>query len=119
MLNSVILNGRLVKEIELENYGKGKNAGVYTKFSIAVGRGYKDENDEVVVDFINCTAFNNTAEILSKYVNKGDMVTISGRLNVDKYENKDGETRYSTYVSVTNVDLLPNSRETEKKKGKK
>lgn len=119
MLNSVILNGRLVKEIELENYGKGKNAGVYARFSLAVGRGYKDEEGEVVVDFINCTAFNNTAEILSKYVNKGDMVTISGRLNVDRYEDKEGNTKYSTYVSVINVDLLPNSRETDKKKGKK
>ncbi len=119
MLNSVILNGRLVKDVELENYGKGKNAGVYANFSIAVGRGYKDEDGEIVVDFINCKAFNKVAEIISQYVNKGDMVTILGRLNVDKYENKDGETRYATYVSVSNVDLLPNSRENDKKKSKK
>ena len=115
MLNSVILNGRLVKEVELENYGKGKSAGVYCRFSIAVGRGKKDEDGNEAVDFINCTAFNRTAELLDEYVGKGDMITVSGRLQIDKYENKDGKTVYNTYVSVNNIDLLPNGKNTKKR----
>lgn len=116
MLNSVILNGRLVKEIELKSYGKGKNAGNYCNFTLAVSRGAKDEDGNDIADFINCTAFNGTAEVLDKFVEKGDMVTVSGRLAVDKYTNKDGENRYATYVLVSNIDLLPNARNSKKNK---
>lgn len=116
MLNSVILNGRLVKEIKLESYGKGKNAGNYCNFTLAVSRGVKDEEGNDTVDFIDCTAFNGTAEVLNKFVEKGDMVTVSGRLAVNKYTNKDGENRNRYSVIVGNIDLLPNARNSKKNK---
>ena len=79
MLNKVLLNGRLVADVELNNYGKGKNAGVFTRFTLAVNGG-KTEDGESVAEFITCKAFNKTAELLEEYVKKGDMVTIVGKL---------------------------------------
>lgn len=115
MLNKVLLNGRLVADVELNNYGKGKNAGVLTRFTLAVNDG-KNEDGESVAQFITCKAFNKTAELLEEYVGKGDMVTIVGKLVNNNWEDKDGNKHYSTEVNVLEIDLLPNKREEKKSK---
>jgi len=108
-MNKVVLIGRLVADVELNNYGKGKNAGVYTRFTLAINNG-KDKE----ATFIPCSAFNTSAEILEQYVSKGDMVSVSGRIAVDNYEDKDGNKRRNTYVAVENVELLPNAKDSKK-----
>lgn len=115
MLNKVLLNGRLVADVELNNYGKGKNAGVYTRFTLAVNDG-KDENGESIAQFITCKAFNKTAELLEEYVKKGEMVTVVGKLVNNNWEDKDGNKHYSTEVNVLELDLLPNGKKDDKKR---
>lgn len=115
MLNKVLLNGRLVADVELNNYGKGKNAGVFTRFTLAVNDG-KNEDGESIAQFITCKAFNKTAELLEEYVGKGDMVTVVGKLVNNNWEDKDGNKHYSTEVNVLEIDLLPNKREEKKSK---
>lgn len=116
MENLVCLIGRLTADIELQNYGKGKNGGVYTRFSLAVNDG-KDSEGESKALFVQCTAFNGSAEILDEYCGKGDMVAIQGRLAMSEYDDKDGNHRKYLYVSVSNVKLLPNGdRKNSKKK---
>lgn len=108
-MNKVIIIGRLVADVELNNYGKGKNAGVYTHFTVAVNDG-KDEKGESKAVFIPCSAFNHSAEILDEYVKKGDMVAITGRIAIDSYEDKEGNKRSKFYLNVENVELLPNGK---------
>ena len=93
-MNKCFLTGRLTKEPELQ-YTNNNTA--YTKFSIAVDRRFKKEGGQEV-DFINITAWSKTAEFIQKYFSKGSKINIFGRIQVDNYEDKDGNKR--NYVSV-------------------
>ncbi len=92
-MNNVNLVGRVTRDIELK-YGQSGSA--YTKFSLAVNRMKKGE-----CDFINCTAFGKTAELIAKYVNKGGQLAVSGSINVNKHEDKS----YTT-VNVFSITLI-------------
>lgn len=91
-MNHVLLTGRLVKDPELKYSQTGK---AFSKFTIAVNREFNREE----VDFINCTAWENTAERIAEYLKKGRKIVLHGRLRVNSYE-QDGETRWSTEVAV-------------------
>jgi len=91
-MNHVLLTGRLVKDPELKYSQTGK---AFSKFTIAVNREFNKEE----VDFINCTAWENTAERIAEYLKKGRKIVLHGRLRVNSYE-QDGETRWSTEVAV-------------------
>src|SRR5690554_4414367 len=91
MINTVVLTGRPVKEIELKTLSTGtKVAG----FTLAVNRSFKDANGDYPTDFINVQTFEKTAEFVSKYVKKGELVGIEGRLQQRVYENKEGVNVY-------------------------
>lgn len=109
LTNQVVLVGRLTKEIELKEYGKGKNAGSVARFSIAVRDG-KDNDGNERTQFISCVAWNTTAETLEKYVAKGDMVMIGGRLTENNYTDDNDVKHYTLQVSVDQINLLPNPR---------
>ena len=98
MLNSVILMGRLTRDPELRQTDAGTSV---CRFSIAVDNGY-GENKKT--DFINCVAFKGTAEFVSKYFSKGQMIALSGRLSTRTWDDN-GTTRYATEVSVRAVDF--------------
>ena len=107
-MNNVTLIGRTTKEVELVKYGKGKDAGVYAKVTLAI-RASKDKTD-----FIYCTLFGKTAEIAAEYVNKGDLVAFSGRLASTQYEDEEtGKTVFRTDVMINNIELLTSKREAE------
>lgn len=106
-MNNVNLIGRLTADIELDEYGKGKNAGTYGRFALAVRR-----NDDVT-DFINCVAWNKTAEIIDEYAGKGALIGVTGSLEQNIYENKDGVKVYTYQVNVQRVDLCNGSSEQE------
>lgn len=85
MINNIVLVGRTTKNIELK---QNKNGTPYVQFTLAVNRPYKDEQGGQQADFINCVAWNKTAETLSNYVSKGTMIGVEGRLQVRSYENR-------------------------------
>ena len=96
-MNKVILKGRLTATPEL----KKTATDIYvTDFSVAVNRRFNKEQ----TDFINCQAWRQTAEFITKYFNKGQEILIVGELHIEKWD-KDGETRYATRVVVDEVDF--------------
>lgn len=100
MLNRVILMGRIAQELEL----KQTQGGVAVlSFSVAVDRGYVKQGEERQTDFIDCVAWRQTAEFISKYFAKGRMIAIEGTLRKRVYEDKNGTKHYPTEVYVDNA----------------
>ena len=100
--NLVILTGRLTKEPELK-YGASGTA--YCKFTLAVNRMKKDDP----ADFIFCSAFGKTAELIAEYVKKGNNLGVQGRLQQDTYE-KDGQKVSKTGVTVDKIEFLEGNK---------
>ena len=100
--NLVILTGRLTKEPELK-YGASGTA--YCKFTLAVNRMKKDDP----ADFIFCSAFGKTAELIAEYVKKGHQLGVQGRLQQDTYE-KDGQKVSKTGVTVDKIEFLESNK---------
>lgn len=94
-MNKVILLGRLTRDPELRTTPSGVSV---TSFSIAVNRRFQKDQ----TDFINCVAWRQTAEFVSKYFAKGNMISVVGSLQTGRYE-KDGQTHYTTDVVVDEV----------------
>ena len=112
-MNKVILNGRLVADVETAEAGKGKNKNTYTNFVIAVRDG-KDAEGNDQAQFIRCTAFGKVAEIIEEYTSKGSAICLAGRLRNSSYEDEEGNTRYTTSVIVEDFDLIGSSKKEEK-----
>ena len=100
-MNRITLIGRTTKDIECR-YTQSEKA--VCTFTLAVNRRAKDE-----ADFITCEAWNKTAEVLAKYVKRGDRIGITGRLRVDSYE-KDGQRRTMTKVVIDEMEFLANKK---------
>lgn len=101
MLNHITIMGRLTRDPELRRTGSGISV---TSFSLAVDRDFPNkETGEKETDFIDCVAWRQTGEFVSKYFTKGRMAVVSGRLQVRKWKNDQGENRYSTEVVAENV----------------
>ena len=92
-INRVILMGRLTADPELLQTQSGAHV---TKFSVAVNRPGKDKG----TDFIRCVAFKNTAEFITKYFRKGNLIILYGNIHCDNYTDKDGNKRFSFEVTV-------------------
>lgn len=109
MLNHITIMGRLTRDPELRRTASGT---AVASFTLAVDRDFsgKDSNEKET-DFIDCVAWRNTAEFVSKYFSKGRMAVASGRLQVRKWKNKDGENRYSTEVLAENVYFADSKKE--------
>lgn len=100
MLNKISIMGRLTADPELRTTQSAKSVA---SFTVAVDRDFKGPNGEKETDFINCVAWQGTAEFISKYFQKGSMAVISGRLQTRKYETQDGQKRTATEVIAENV----------------
>lgn len=94
-MNKVLLLGRLTKAPELRATPSGVSV---TSFTVAVNRRFKKDE----TDFINCIAWRNTAEFISKYFGKGSMIAIVGSIQTGSYE-KDGQKHYTTDINVEEV----------------
>lgn len=102
-MNKVILKGRLTANPEL----KTTISDIYvTDFSIAVNRKFNKDQ----TDFINCQAWRQTAEFISKYFTKGQEILIIGELHIEKWE-KDGETRSAPRIVVDEVEFCGSKAE--------
>lgn len=100
-LNHISIMGRLTRDPELRRTGSGV---AVTSFTIACDRDFSGKNGgEKETDFIDCTAWRHTAEFVSKYFNKGRMAIVSGRLQMRKWTDKDGNKRTSAEIVADNV----------------
>ena len=95
-LNKVILGGRLTSDVELKQTPQGISV---CSFSIAVNRKGKDAQ----TDFINCQAWRNAAEIISKHFKKGSSICLVGSIQTRTWNDNNGQKRYSTEVIVDEV----------------
>ena len=101
MLNHVTLQGRLCRDVELRR----TNSGVATaSFCLAVDRDHNPKDGgEKETDFIDCVAWRQTAEFVSKYFTKGRMAVVSGRLQIRNWTDKEGHKRRNAEVVADNV----------------
>ena len=97
-MNKVVLMGRLARDPEVR-YTQGANPTSIARYSLAVDRKFKREND-ASADFINCIAFGNLAMFAEKYLHKGVKIAVTGRIQTGSYTNKDGQKVYTTDVVV-------------------
>lgn len=101
-MNKCILTGRITKDPVLEHT---KNGTPICQFNIATNRPViRDGKREV--DFITCIIWNKSAENLVKYQRKGNLIAVLGELRVDTYKDKNGESKYKSYVLVNEVEYL-------------
>ena len=101
MLNHITLMGRLVRDPELRRTGSGV---AVASFRIAVDRDYSPKDGgERKADFIDCVAWRQTGEFISKYFTKGRMIVVDGRLEMRDWTDKDGNKRTSAEVVVDNA----------------
>ena len=101
MLNHIIVMGRLVRDPELRRTGSGV---AVTSFTVAVDRDFgKNENGEKETDFIDCVAWRQTGEFVSKYFAKGRMAVVSGRLQIRPWTDKEGNKRRTAEIVADNV----------------
>lgn len=98
MLNTVTLQGRLGKLPEIKTTTGGKTV---THFNIAVQRDFgTDENGDKVTDWFSCEAWGQNADFICKYFNKGDLIIVSGALQMNKYTDKNGDKKEYPVVIV-------------------
>ena len=101
MLNHITLMGRLTRDPELRRTGSGI---AVASFTLAVDRDFSPKDGgERETDFIDCVAWRQTGEFVSKYFTKGRMAVVSGRLQIRNWNDKDGNKRRSAEVVADNV----------------
>lgn len=110
-MNKVILMGRLTADPELRQTPSGVAS---CRFTVAVNRNFTDKaTGERQADFINCVAWRQTAEFVSRYFNKGSMICVEGNLRTSSYQDRNHSdvTHYRTEVFVDNVEFTGSKRE--------
>lgn len=101
-MNVVIITGRITKDLEVR-YTPSQMA--VTSFTLAVDRPVK-KGEEKHADFIRCTVFGKQAEMLEKWSRKGNRIAIEGRIQTGSYQNKNGDTVYTTDVIANRVEII-------------
>lgn len=97
MLNKVILMGRMAAEPELKTTPSGVSVAV---FRLAVERNYAPEGEKRQADFINCVAWRQTGEFITRYFAKGALLAVEGSIQTRSYEDKNGNKRTAVEVVV-------------------
>ena len=108
MINNVVLMGRLIADPELKNTNTGLEV---CSFCIAVDRRFQKKDGEKQTDFINVTAWRQTAAFVFKYFRKGQMIALQGSIQTEKYEDMDGNKRTSFKVVADNVSFCGGKNE--------
>lgn len=111
MLNQSIVMGRLTGDVDIKySQSTGKAIG---RFNIACERDYKPADGERETDFISCIAFDRTAEFISKYFGKGNMICVTGRIQTGSYTNQQGQKVYTTDLNVEKAHFTGEKRATD------
>ena len=107
MINKAILMGRLTRDPELRYTGSGTPV---CSFTIAIPNGYGESQ---TTDFINCTAWNKTAEFVNKYFSKGKVIIVVGRIQTRSWEGQDGKKNYATEVVASEVSFGDSKKDSD------
>lgn len=107
MINSVVLVGRLTKEVNLRKTGAGNSIA---SFSLAVNRRFV-QNNEQSADFINCVAWRQQADFLAQYTKKGTQIGLEGRIQTRSYDDSAGRKIFVTEVIADNVVILESKKD--------
>ena len=111
MLNHITIMGRLTRDPELRRTGSGV---AVASFTVAVDRDFGGrDGGEKETDFIDCVAWRQTGEFVSKYFTKGSMIVVSGRLQIRSWTDKDGNKRRTAEVVADNVYFGGGRRDSE------
>jgi single-strand DNA-binding protein len=102
-MNKAILIGRLTKDPELRHTTSGRSS---TQFSVAISRPFTNQSGERETDFIQVVVWDKQAENVCKYLSKGRLVAVEGRIQTRNYDDKDGKKVYVTEVVANNVQFL-------------
>lgn len=108
MLNHITIMGRFTRDPELRRTGSGV---AVASFTLAVDRDFSPKEGERETDFIDCVAWRNTGEFVSKHFHKGRMAVASGRLQIRSWTDKDGNKRRTAEVVADNVYFADSKRE--------
>ena len=112
MLNTITLMGRLTKDPELRNTAQGT---AVASFSLACERDYAPNGGSKETDFIDIVAWRQNAEFVSKYFSKGQLVAVTGRLQIRDWTDSDGKRHRIPEVVASNVYFAEAKRDREKK----
>lgn len=110
-MNRIILLGRLTKDTEIVTTS---NMTMIGKFTLAVQRKFAKEGEEKQTDYFNIVTFGKQAEFASKYFKKGQRVLVSGKAEINSYENENGETRFAFQVVADELDFADGKKEDNK-----
>lgn len=108
MINSAVIMGRLTYEPELRATPSGVSV---VRFQVAVDRNYQKAGEDRKTDFIDCTAWRQTAEFVCKYFHKGSMIAVEGSLQTDNYTDQNGEKRKSVQLVASQVSFCGSKAE--------
>ena len=108
MINRVVLVGRLTREINLRKTGTGTSVA---SFTVACNRRFSGQNQDQGADFINCVAWRQTADFVTRFFRKGQMIAVQGSLQVRNYEDKNGNKRTAYDVVADNVSFCGSKSE--------
>lgn len=100
MLNKIVLQGRLCSDPELRHTQSG---AAVSSFTLAVDRDFKSHSGERETDFVNCTAWKSVAEFTARYLSRGRLAIVEGRLQSRRYTDKDGKNRTAYEVVASSV----------------
>lgn len=100
--NSGTYQGRLTADVELREIGQSKKA----EFTVACSRSYKNSAGERKTDFIPCEAWRGTAEFIAKYFQKGSPILVQGPLEIEAYEDSEGNKRRAFHIKVENAHFV-------------
>ena len=109
MINRAIIVGRITKDPILR---KTPNGTSVVSFAIACNRRIKQEG-QPEADFINCKAWNKTADVICQYISKGHLLGVEGRIQTRSYDDKDGKRVYVTEVVADGVQFLESKKQAE------
>ena len=110
-MNRVILTGRIASNLEIRATSTGKSI---CDFRLATNRP-TNRDGERVTDFVNCRVWNKLAENLERYQKKGNLIAVSGRIQIDPYKDREGNNRYNTYVLVEDIEYLEKKKDDNQK----
>lgn len=106
MINNVTLLGRLTSNPELRATASGISV---TSLCIAVDRRYTKDGEKQT-DFINCVAWQSTADFICKYFSKGDAIAITGEIQTRKYKDRDGNNRVAFEIVINNASFCGSNK---------
>lgn len=115
-MNKVILMGRLTRDPDVR-YSQGDSPMAIARYTLAVDRRFRRDNDQQTADFISCVAFGRNGEFAEKYLHQGTKIVAEGRIQTGSYQDKDGKTVYTTEVVVENQEFAESKAASENNAG--